>query len=86
MQNGQLTGLVAEYGQLFGSRMYRHYTWLLSLSDHVAHFGLEHHESSDNRREERAHRWDISVAPTDGGGTMVAFVAKECTKESHGRQ
>jgi predicted metalloprotease with PDZ domain len=46
--------LVAEYGALFGSRMYRHYTWLLSLSDHVAHFGLEHHESSDNRREENA--------------------------------
>jgi predicted metalloprotease with PDZ domain len=46
--------LVAESGALFGSRMYRHYTWLLSLSDHVAHFGLEHHESSDNRREENA--------------------------------
>ena len=46
--------LVAENGALFGSRMYRHYTWLLSLSDHVAHFGLEHHESSDNRREEAA--------------------------------
>lgn len=43
--------LVAESGALFGTRMYRHYTWLLSLSDHVAHFGLEHHESSDNRRE-----------------------------------
>ena len=44
--------LVAENGALFGSRMYRHYTWLLSLSDHVAHFGLEHHESSDNRLKE----------------------------------
>jgi predicted metalloprotease with PDZ domain len=41
--------LVAENGALFGTRPYRHYTWLLSLSDHVAHFGLEHHESSDNR-------------------------------------
>jgi predicted metalloprotease with PDZ domain len=46
--------LVAENGALFGSRMYRHYTWLLSLSDHVAHFGLEHHESSDNRLKENA--------------------------------
>lgn len=44
--------LVAEAGALFGSRPYRHYTWLVTLSDHVAHFGLEHHESSDNRREE----------------------------------
>jgi predicted metalloprotease with PDZ domain len=46
--------LVAESGALFGSRMYRHYTWLLSLSDHVAHFGLEHHESSDDRTNENA--------------------------------
>lgn len=46
--------MVAEAGALFGSRMYRHYTWLLTLSDHVAHFGLEHHESSDDRREENA--------------------------------
>lgn len=41
--------LVAQAGALFGTRMYRHYTWLLSLSDAVAHFGLEHHESSDDR-------------------------------------
>ena len=46
--------LVAENGALFGSRMYRHYTWLLTLSDHVAHFGLEHHESSDDRTDEDA--------------------------------
>src|SRR5260370_27808276 len=46
--------LVAESGALFGSRMYRHYTWLLSLSDHIAHFGLEHHESSDDRTDEIA--------------------------------
>jgi predicted metalloprotease with PDZ domain len=46
--------LVAEAGALFGSRLYRHYTWLLSLSDHVAHFGLEHHESSDDRDGEEA--------------------------------
>jgi predicted metalloprotease with PDZ domain len=46
--------LVAESGALFGSRIYRHYTWLLSLSDHVAHFGLEHHESSDDRTDEDA--------------------------------
>lgn len=46
--------LVAQAGALFGTRMYRHYTWLLSLSDHVAHFGLEHHESSDDRSDEDA--------------------------------
>ena len=46
--------LVAEAGALFNSRHYRHYTWLLTLSDHVAHFGEEHHESSDNRGDENA--------------------------------
>jgi predicted metalloprotease with PDZ domain len=46
--------LVAQAGALFGTRMYRHYTWLLTLSDHVAHFGLEHHESSDDRTAENA--------------------------------
>ena len=48
------TRLVAEAGALFGTRMYRHYTWLLTLSDHVAHFGLEHHESSDDRVDENS--------------------------------
>ena len=46
--------LVAEAGALFGTRMYRHYTWLLTLSDHTAHFGLEHHESSDDRVDENS--------------------------------
>ena len=45
--------LVAEAGALFGARHYRRYTFLLALSDVVAHFGLEHHESSDNRTPER---------------------------------
>jgi len=45
--------LVAETGALFGSRHYRDYHFLLTLSDHVAHFGLEHHESSDDRIAER---------------------------------
>jgi predicted metalloprotease with PDZ domain len=44
--------MISESGALFGSRMYRHYTWLVSLSNHVAHFGLEHHESSDDRAAE----------------------------------
>jgi predicted metalloprotease with PDZ domain len=44
--------LVAEAGALFGAYHFRKYDWLLTLSDDVAHFGLEHHESSDNRMEE----------------------------------
>jgi predicted metalloprotease with PDZ domain len=52
-QVGQYKRLVAEADALFGARHYRNYTFLLTLSDHVAHFGLEHHESSDNRLSER---------------------------------
>ncbi len=45
--------LVKEEGALFQARHYRDYHFLLTLSDHVAHFGLEHHESSDDRVGER---------------------------------
>ena len=49
----QMINLVAESGKLFGARHYRDYHFLLALSDHVAHFGLEHHESNDSRLPER---------------------------------
>jgi len=45
--------LVAEARALWRTEHYRSYTFLLTLSDHVAHFGLEHHESSDDRVHER---------------------------------
>jgi predicted metalloprotease with PDZ domain len=45
--------LVTEAGTLFGARHYRSYRFLVALSDHIAHFGEEHHESSDNRVPER---------------------------------
>jgi predicted metalloprotease with PDZ domain len=48
-----LTNLVAESGKLFGARHYREYHFLLTLSDHTAHFGVEHHESNDSRLPER---------------------------------
>ncbi len=46
--------LVKQAGLLFGARHYRDYHFLLTLSDHVAHFGLEHHESNDSRIGERS--------------------------------
>jgi len=46
--------LVPEAYALFGAHHYGRYDFLLTLSDHVAHFGLEHHESSDNRLPERS--------------------------------
>jgi predicted metalloprotease with PDZ domain len=45
--------LVKQATTLFGATHYRDYHFLFSLSDHVAHFGLEHHESNDSRSEER---------------------------------
>jgi predicted metalloprotease with PDZ domain len=48
------TNLVTESGKLFGARHYREYHFLLTLSNHVAHFGLEHHDSNDSRGGERA--------------------------------
>jgi predicted metalloprotease with PDZ domain len=59
-----MTSLVAESGKLFGARHYRDYHFLLTLSDHVAHFGLEHHESNDSRLPER-----VLLEP--GAGYMV---------------
>ena len=45
--------LVNQAQKLFGAHHYRDYHFLYSLSDHVAHFGLEHHESDDSRVGER---------------------------------
>jgi predicted metalloprotease with PDZ domain len=46
--------LVEQAQKLFGAHHYRDYHFLYSLSDHVAHFGLEHHESNDSRVGERS--------------------------------
>ncbi len=49
-----LRRLIDEAQALFAGHHYGSYTWLLALSDHVEHFGLEHHESSDDRLGEEA--------------------------------
>jgi predicted metalloprotease with PDZ domain len=41
--------LVHEENAVFGAHHYRDYHFLLTCSEHVEHFGLEHHESSDDR-------------------------------------
>jgi predicted metalloprotease with PDZ domain len=48
-----LTNVVAETGKLFGARHYRNYHFLLTLSEHTPHFGVEHNESNDSRLPER---------------------------------
>jgi predicted metalloprotease with PDZ domain len=45
--------LVAEAQSLFGAHHYRSYTFLHSLSDQTTHYGLEHHEQSDDLSSER---------------------------------
>ena len=65
----EMTNLVAEAGKLFGSRHYREYRFLLTLSDHVAHFGLEHNECNDSRLPER-----VLLSPNAGlplGGLLA---------------
>ena len=52
-QIAMLRQLVVETGALFGARHYRHYDFLLALTEHLIPNGLEHHESSDNRVPER---------------------------------
>jgi predicted metalloprotease with PDZ domain len=49
----RFTNLIAESGKLFGARHYREYHFLVTLSDHMGHFGVEHHESNDSRLPER---------------------------------
>ncbi len=45
--------LVRETGPLYKSRHYNSYHFLMTLSDQVAHFGLEHHQSNDDRVPEK---------------------------------
>jgi predicted metalloprotease with PDZ domain len=45
--------LIRETGALYQSRHYGSYHFLVTLSDQVAHFGLEHHQSSDDRVPEK---------------------------------
>ena len=43
--------LVVQAEKLFGGHHYNHYDFLFTLSDNTGHFGLEHHQSSDDRLE-----------------------------------
>src|ERR1044072_1638793 len=52
-QQQALRNLAREARALFGTQHFHHYDFLVTLSDHTAHFGLEHHQSSDDRGSER---------------------------------
>jgi predicted metalloprotease with PDZ domain len=49
----EFSKLIRETGALYASRHYGSYHFLVTLSDQVAHFGLEHHQSSDDRVPEK---------------------------------
>ncbi|PYS02521.1 MAG: peptidase M61 [Acidobacteria bacterium] len=49
---GKYRKLVREARELFGATHYGEYHFLLALSDQIAHFGVEHHASSDDRSRE----------------------------------
>lgn len=48
-QLDQQRKVVTQTNFLFGAHHYSHYDFLLTLSDHTGHFGLEHHQASDDR-------------------------------------
>ncbi|MGH8192588.1 MAG: M61 family metallopeptidase [Rhodanobacteraceae bacterium] len=48
-QIDQYRNLVKQENRMFGAHHYDSYHALLTLSDHTDHFGLEHHQSSDDR-------------------------------------
>jgi predicted metalloprotease with PDZ domain len=75
----EMVNLVAEAGILFGARHYRDYHFLLTLSDHVAHFGLEHHESNDSRLPERA------LLMPGSGMSLGALLAHEYVHSWNGK-
>lgn len=54
--------LVRQADELFGSRHFRHYDFLLALSDSFGGIGLEHHESSENGVKPNYFKdWDKAV-------------------------
>ena len=71
--------LVEQAGLLFGARHYRDYHFLLTLSDHVAHFGLEHHESNDSRVAER------SLVQEEGRNLAAGLLAHEYVHSWNGK-
>ena len=78
MQKG-FTNMVAESGKLFGTRHYRDYHFLLTLSDHVVHFGLEHHECNDSRTGER------SLLTPDGRREVAGLLGHEFVHSWNGK-
>ncbi len=74
-----MTNMVAESGKIFGTRHYRDYHFLLTLSDHVAHFGLEHNECDDSRIGER------SLLTPEGRRSVAGLLGHEFVHSWNGK-
>ncbi len=74
-----MTNMVAESGKVFGARHYRDYHFLLTLSDHVAHFGLEHNECDDSRIGER------SLLTPEGRRSVAGLLGHEFVHSWNGK-
>ena len=59
--------LVAEAERLFGTRHYKSYRFLVTLSDKMPYHGLEHHESSDDGMPEHS-------MSDDEAGKAIAYL------------
>jgi predicted metalloprotease with PDZ domain len=66
-QKANYEKLVAEAGALFGSRHYKSYRFLVTLSEKMGYHGLEHHESSDDGMPEHS-------MSDDEAGKAIAYL------------
>ncbi|HEX9163745.1 MAG TPA: PDZ domain-containing protein [Thermoanaerobaculia bacterium] len=71
--------LADEARALFGAEHFRHYDWLVTLSNNVEHFGLEHHESSDDRTREEI------LADADSRRDLAGLLAHEYVHSWNGK-
>lgn len=76
---GHWRHLVAEAAELFGSRHYDNYHFLLTLSDQLGHFGLEHHECSDDRTGA------TSLTESKGGHGVTGLLSHEYVHSWNGK-
>src|SRR5580704_6451309 len=66
-QKANYEKLVAEAGALFGTRHYKSYRFLVTLSEKMGYHGLEHHESSDDGMPEHS-------MSDDEAGKAIAYL------------
>jgi predicted metalloprotease with PDZ domain len=78
-QKANYEKLVAEAGALFGSRHYRSYRFLVTLSDKMPSHGLEHHECSDDGMPEH------SMADDEAGKAIAYLLPHEYVHSWNGK-